>query len=206
MRIIWRAESIIPHASKTTSAPSGGIIARTCSIQSPSSAHTVLNPISRASARRSASTSSPVITIDVTPSARAASAALSPIGPGPSTTQLSPALRLRLLDRVQSGARTARAARRFPYPSTSAPATNCRPARCSILRMRRPDASASRKVETPGAAGAASPAMPEWIERDMIAGLEAVTPRADFDNLAGRLVTDDRGSRATMRSAPSSHS
>ena len=33
--------------------------------------------------------------------------------------------------------------------------------------------------------------MPEWIERDMIAGLERRHARADFDHLAGGFVTDD---------------
>jgi hypothetical protein len=34
--------------------------------------------------------------------------------------------------------------------------------------------------------------MPEWIERDMIAGFETADARAYFDDFAGRLVTEHR--------------
>src|SRR5580658_2525603 len=47
------------------------------------------------------------------------------------------------------------------------------------------------KVEASRAAGAASAAMPERIERDMIAGLVRRYTRADFDHLARGFVADD---------------
>ena len=48
-------------------------------------------------------------------------------------------------------------------------------------------------VEAPGGARAASPALAERIERDVIAHLETAHPRTDFDHFAGRLMAEHRG-------------
>src|ERR1700719_3274231 len=47
-------------------------------------------------------------------------------------------------------------------------------------------------VEAPGGARGAAPALPEWIERHVIAHLEAAHPRTDVDYFAGRLMAEYR--------------
>ena len=48
-------------------------------------------------------------------------------------------------------------------------------------------------MEAAGAARTASPAMPEWIERDVIADFEVRDVRADFDDFARRFVAENDG-------------
>ena len=182
-----------PQASNTTSAPSSGSRARTCSVQPSPSAHTVSNPSSRASAEAPLVDGKPGDHDRGDAQGARGQGDAQPDRPRPLDDRAVTRPEARLLHGVQPRGERFEQCRLLEVHRGRHEMSVAGRGDRILGEGTRQNRGRCTEMETAGAARSASPAVAERVERDAIAGVKSGHSRTDLDHVARRLVAEHEG-------------